>query len=119
MGKGETLQTISKKFDVSIQNLLAWNNLTSRSPIIGRTIVVARAMDAELSKKVVAVAKAKEPIKKSNPTYVTYVVRKGDTLSDIANKHRGVTVTKIKSDNNIKGSHLKIGQKLKIYKGQS
>ena len=64
-------------------------------------------------------AVSKSTAKKTSPTFVTYVVRKGDTLSDIANKHRGATVTKIKSDNNIRGSHLKIGQKLKIYKGKS
>ena len=71
----------------------------------------------EFTKKVAAVSKS--TAKKNSPTFVTYVVRKGDTLSDIANKHRGATVTKIKSDNNIRGSHLKIGQKLKIYKGKS
>jgi len=117
--KGETLQSISKKYDVSIQNLLAWNNLTSRSSIVGKTLVVSRAIDEGLTKNVLAATKAKPNRKNNNPTFVSYVVRKGDTLSDIANKHRGATVSKIKSDNNLRGSNLKIGQKLKIYKGKS
>ena len=50
--------------------------------------------------------------------FTTYTVRKGDTLSGIASKHKGATVTKLKADNKIKGSHLKIGQKLKVYKGK-
>ena len=119
VSKGETLQSISKKYGVSIQNLLAWNNLTSRSSITGRTLIVARAIDEDLANKVIALTKTKQTPKKSNPTFVTYVVRKGDTLSEIATKHRGATVSKIRSDNNIKGSRLKIGQKLKIYNGKS
>src|SRR5690606_12162622 len=115
VSKDETLQSISKKYGVSIQNLLAWNNLTSRSSITGKTLIVARAIDEDLADKVVALTKTKQTPKKNNPTYVTYVVRKGDTLSEIATKHRGATVSKIRSDNNIKGSRLKIGQKLKIY----
>lgn len=118
VAKGETLQTISRKYGVSVQNLMAWNNLTSRSSITGKSLVVSRAIDEELTKNVVAATRAKATVK-SNPTYVTYVVRKGDTLSEIAGKHRGATVNKIKSDNNLRGSNLRIGQKLKIYKGKS
>ena len=117
--KGETLQSISKKYNVSIPNLLAWNNLTSRSSISGKTLVVARAIDEELTKNVVAASKVKSARTSNNPTFVSYVVKKGDTLSGIADKHRGATVSKIKSDNNLRGSNLKIGQKLKIYKGKS
>jgi len=44
-----------------------------------------------------------------------HVVRKGDTLWDIAKEYDGVTVDKIKSLNNITNSkRLKPGQKLKI-----
>ncbi len=118
VAKGETLQTISRKYGVTVQNLMAWNNLTSRSSITGKSLVVSRAIDEELTKNVVAATRAKATVK-SNPTYVTYVVRKGDTLSEIAGKHRGATVNKIKSDNNLRGSNLRIGQKLKIYKGKS
>ncbi len=116
--KGETLQSISKKYGVSVQNLMAWNHLTSRSSIVGREIVVSRAIDEELTKNVVAAVSQAKTVAKKNPTYVTYVVRKGDTLSEIAGKHRGATIGKIKSDNNLRGSNLRIGQKLKIYKGK-
>ena len=49
-------------------------------------------------------------------SYSTYTVRKGDTLSHIAARYKGVTVSKIKADNNLKTSQLKIGQKLRIKK---
>lgn len=118
--RGETLQTIAKKYNVSVQNLMAWNNLTSRSAIVGRTIAVAKPLDEKLTKNVIAANRAKaEKTERAAPSYVSYTVKRGDTLSGIADKHRGATVTKIKADNNIRGSHLKIGQKLKIYKGKS
>jgi len=51
-------------------------------------------------------------------TYSTYTVRRGDTLSEIASRHKGASVTKLKADNKLQGSKLKIGQKLKVYKGE-
>jgi len=41
--KGETLATVSKKFGVSVQKLKAWNDLTSKSRIVGRTLLISDA----------------------------------------------------------------------------
>lgn len=41
-------------------------------------------------------------------------VRKGETLSTIASKYRGVTVNEIKKANGLKSSQIKVGQRLKI-----
>jgi len=38
--KGETLASVSKKFGVSVQKLKAWNDLTSKSRIVGRTLLI-------------------------------------------------------------------------------
>lgn len=48
-------------------------------------------------------------------TKVTYKVKNGDTLGAIALRHK-VTVKKIQGWNNIRGTKLKIGQNLIIYK---
>ncbi len=53
---------------------------------------------------------------KRSVTYTTYTVRKGDTLSHIAARYKGATVSQIKTDNNLSTTRLKIGQKLKIKK---
>jgi lysophospholipase L1-like esterase len=43
----------------------------------------------------------------------TYTVKKGDTLSEIAQKHK-TTVSKLKKLNHLKNDRLQIGQKLKL-----
>ena len=53
---------------------------------------------------------------RDKPKYVTYVVKRGDTLTAIAQRYN-TTVTKIASDNGIKNINLIYpGQVLKIYK---
>jgi membrane-bound lytic murein transglycosylase D len=46
---------------------------------------------------------------------IYHTVKKGQTLGGIAAKY-GVSLTKLKNWNNIKGSNIRIGQKLKIIK---
>ncbi len=78
------------------------------------------AVDAKFSKNIAAVKKSDVKAKSSTVlSYVTHTVRKGDTLSDIAQKYRGATVSRLRSDNNLRGSNLRVGQKLKVYKGNS
>ena len=47
-------------------------------------------------------------------TRVTYVVRRGDTLSEIAERH-GVGLSRLRSWNGINGSRIRVGQRLTIY----
>ncbi|MGN5955020.1 LysM peptidoglycan-binding domain-containing protein [Sphingobacterium lactis] len=116
--KGESQQSIAYKYGVTVQNLRAWNGLSANSSVLGRNLVVAKSMDDELPNKVVAAVKT-SVAKKTSLSYVTHTVRKGDTLSDIVQKYKGSSVSRLKSDNNLKGSNLRIGQKLKVYKGNS
>lgn len=52
---------------------------------------------------------------RSNGKYITYKVRKGDTLGKIAKKYK-VSVKNLKKWNNLKNNTIKIGRVLKIYK---
>jgi membrane-bound lytic murein transglycosylase D len=47
----------------------------------------------------------------------TYVVKSGDVLGNIASKH-GVTVSQIKSWNNLDSNLIRVGQRLSIYSNQ-
>ncbi|TYP96403.1 membrane-bound lytic murein transglycosylase D [Sphingobacterium allocomposti] len=112
--KGETLSAVSQKFGVSVQDLKAWNSLSSNSLIAGRTLIVQKEESSTLAGA--PVRQDKDRSRLAAVTYTTYTVRKGDTLSGIAMKFKGSTVTKIKADNNLQGSALQIGQRLKIRK---
>lgn len=47
-------------------------------------------------------------------TYIYYVVKSGDTLWDIVQKHEGVTVADIKRLNNLRGNTIRPGQRLRL-----
>lgn len=113
--KGETLQSISRKFGVSVQNLKAWNDISSSRAPVGRTLIVSSPGVNERLASRVSKSKAATS-KKSTSTYLSYTVKRGDTLSDIANKYKGATVSNIKADNGLSSSKLKPGMKLKIKK---
>lgn len=104
---GESLAILSERFGVTVQNLKAWNNLTSKSRLLGRTLIIKKQEQTRL---------AQLPKKKttSGTSFQSYTVRKGDTLSAIASRFKGLDVNKLKSDNGLKSASLQIGQKLKI-----
>ena len=58
-----------------------------------------------------ATAKEKAAAK---PSYTYHTVKRGETLSKIARKYRGVTIADIQKANGISGSAIQAGQKLKI-----
>jgi len=51
--------------------------------------------------------------KSSAPVFNTYVIRSGDTLSDIAVKN-GVAINELRRVNELKNDQLRIGQRIKI-----
>lgn len=108
---GETMTSVSRKFGISVQNLKAWNELSSSSKIIGRTLVVERPIDKRLARSINAASS------KAKSNVLVYTVKNGDSLDRIANKYSGVTVAKLKADNGLKGNLIKPGMKLKINRG--
>lgn len=106
---GENLGIIARRYHCSVRNIKAWNNLRSNLIRPGQKIVIYPRNYSYNSKK----SKSKSTYKDSK--YLYHIVRKGDTLWDIANKYKGVTISKIKRLNNIRNvNSLKPGQKIKI-----
>ena len=90
--KGDTLYSIAKTYNLSVQDLIDANNLKSSSLSIGQKIVI--------------------------PTYDVpggklYTVVNGDTLSKIASRY-GVAINELKQLNNLNNDLLSVGQVLKI-----
>lgn len=109
--QGETLSNIARKFNVTVQDLKAWNALNSNSLTVGRSLVVSQPINATLAKNV-----SKTNSKSTSSRTAYYVVKKGDSLDRIA-RREGSTVAKIQADNGLSNTRIKPGMKLKIRKG--
>ena len=89
--KGDSLYSIARDNNTTVNELKTINNLTSDILTIGQTLLLPSA----------------------TVTANTYTVQKGDTLYGIANK-LGTTVSELKSINNLTSDILSIGQVLKV-----
>lgn len=89
---GDTLYSIARKYNLSVDELKKLNNLTNNTLSIGQKLFVS---------------------KERPETETLYTVVSGDTLYSIANKFK-VSVDNLKLINNLNNNVLSIGQLLKI-----
>lgn len=75
---------------------------------------VTKSSKKKSSKKETASKKKK---KKQEQSFRYHKVRKGETLSQIAEKYRGVSIREIRQANGLSGNRIKAGQRLKIPRG--
>ena len=99
---GDTLGGIGNKFDVSIKELKNANNLRSSNIRAGMKLVVPGYTK-------VAGTPTQKTQKPSQTINSKYIVKKGDTLGLIAQKH-GLSISTIKNVNNIKSNNIRTGQ---------
>jgi len=100
---GENLGLIAKKYKCSVTDLKEWNNLRSSTIHPNQKLYVYKPADKKSSASI------------KDGKYLYHVVRKGDTLWDIAKEYDGVTIDQIKKLNNLSNSNrIKPGQKIKI-----
>lgn len=95
--KGDTLTRIALWYNTTVEELVELNDIQNPNLIyIGQRLLISISDDPDKQKE------------------VTYTVRKGDTLSRIANRY-GITVNEIVELNNIQNPNLiYVGQELKI-----
>ena len=95
--KGDYLGRIAKAHNVHVFEIKEWNKLKSTKLDIGDKLVIyvqkGKLLTAE--KKILVNSE--------------YTIQKGDTLWDIAQKHNGLSVWKIKALNNMESDNLKPG----------
>lgn len=90
--KGDTLYSIARKYNTSVDNLKSINNITTDSLAIGQIIKLPST---------------------SSTASDTYIVKKGDSLYSIARTYN-TSVDKLKEINNLTSNALSIGQVLKL-----
>jgi LysM repeat protein len=92
---GDSLWSIAKKNNVSVNELKDVNGLTSNALSIGQVLKIP--------------TKIQEPIVDTN----TYIVKRGDSLYKIA-QNNNTTVSELMKLNNLTSTNLSIGQRLKL-----
>ena len=105
--RGETLNDIADDYSINVQDLRVWNHLHSNKAAVGQKLRLSEPTD-----------QPRERISfKRRQDYITYKVKKGDTLGGIASKFDGTSIEKIKSLNGLKNAHLQPGTTIRINRG--
>ena len=90
--KGEALSAIAARYGVSTADVMRWNGVSNANKVnYGTKLVIYQKASA----------------------WSTHVVRKGETMSGLAEKY-GCSVADIKGWNNLKSSEIYVGQKIKV-----
>lgn len=108
---GDYLGKIANRYGVSVSKLKRWNGLRSNNLRVGQRLTIytrgsGSSSSSNRSSATAATSNAR-----------TYTVRNGDSLWSISQKFPGVSVDNIKKWNDISGTKLKPGMKLKVQKG--
>ncbi len=102
--KGETLSSIASRYDVSVNDIKSWNNISGVNIKAGERL----ALNADMMSKGSNSAKNES----SNPIY--YNLKKGENLAIVASKF-GISVDQIqKLNSNVNPRRLQIGQKIRV-----
>ena len=92
--RGDTLWSIAKKFNTTVNDIKKVNNLNSNTLFVGQSLKVPSYYTAE-------------------DTNITYIVKRGDTLYSIARTYN-IPVSELKRVNNLTSDLLSVGQELQI-----
>jgi len=95
--RGDTLGEVGEQFGVTARELRQWNSLKNSRILVGQRLTVYPRTGAAGTK-------------------VTYRVRRGDTLGEIAKKY-GVSVANLKQWNGLRSNIIEINQRLTVYEG--
>ena len=90
---GDTLWSIAKKFDTTVNEIKRLNNLSNNLLKVGTNLIV--------------------PNGNNNTDSDTYTVSRGDTLYSIARKNN-ISIDRIRELNNLTSDVLRVGQVLKL-----
>lgn len=108
--RGDYLGRIAERYGVGVSQIKRWNGMRSNSLRAGQNLIIYPKRSTN------AIARNTTTQENASSEKI-YTVRRGDSLWSISQKFPGVSVQNIKKWNDISGTNLKPGTKLKIYKG--
>lgn len=114
--RGESLGMIANRYHVEVQDLKVWNKLKRNLIVPGQRLKIAQMVKSSGQPTVSAnnTSSQATPKRYTGPSYISYKVKKGDTISSIAQKYKKATVRNIKAMNNLSNDALRPGMVLKI-----
>ena len=110
--RGDSLGSIARRYHVTTAQIKEWNGLRSNTIHPGQKLVICTGAKASVSAAKSGTSSKKSKSRQQSTRY--YTVKRGDTLSGIASKYKGVTVTQIKRANNLRSNNIRPGQRLLI-----
>jgi len=126
--RGDNLSEIAQKYNVSLAELKKWNRLKGSGINAGQKLKIQYQTSVAVAEKAVKKSKtdtlkvsqpvvktehSKEASEKEMAGALSYVVEKGDNLTQIAHKHN-LTVAELKELNQLENENLQLGQKLLV-----
>ena len=111
--KGESVQTIAKKYGTSAKTIRSYNQLSAKSGGIrvGQYLTIPMKVSQASAKKT-----GRDDMKAASAGSVTtHKVKKKDTLASIADRYN-LSVAEIKQMNHLKSNKVKTGQVLRVSK---
>lgn len=119
--RGDNLSKIAQRNGVTVSQLKSWNNLKSSHITVGKRLIVNKRQietpksSPEESQALLAQTDNEQHPAENRSVNQYYRVRKGDTLSGIAQKNN-VTVSQLKAWNGLNSAELSIGKNLIVQK---
>lgn len=112
--RGESIGSIAKKYRTSPQSIRTYNHLSAKSSVkIGQYLSIPVRSSKSVKKVAHGVASEEGKNKTGSGEFISYKVKKGDTLASIA-KMSNTTVAAIKQTNHMKKNTVKAGEVIKI-----
>jgi membrane-bound lytic murein transglycosylase D len=105
--KGDNLNSIAKKHNVTVEEISEWNQLSSTSVQLGASLQVA-SNEMDDKEELTSVPKLEN---------IEYVVKKGDNLRNIAQKF-GSSIADLKQWNNLSDVTIALGSTLIVAKNE-